>query len=108
VAPPTGLPEDSQSWTSASAILTRINQADRLANLVDVPETRWGVSPDALPPDLVDGLVRSLLPGGVSDATRAQLVSAVSAFPDGTAEDRIQRLRSAAGMVLSTPEFMLH
>lgn len=108
VPPPTGLPEDSQSWTSASAILTRINQADRLANLVDLPETRWQVSAEASPAEIVDGLVQSLLPGGVSDATRAQLVAAVTAFPAGTAAERLQRLRSAAGMVLSTPEFMLH
>ena len=60
--------------------------------------------------EIVDALVPKLLPGGISEASRREIVAFLDGLHvvDGLHVADWRRLREAAAMVLSTPEFQRH
>ena len=99
-APPTGYPDSSGFWASAGPLLTRFDAAREIALEAPLPE----VDAEAPSGDLVDALAELLLPGGLGDRSRGQLV----AYVDGLDRSGEARVRETAAMILSSPEFLLH
>jgi uncharacterized protein (DUF1800 family) len=104
-APPTGYSETSSKWVSPGALIDRLNFAVALTEQ-NVSDVRFdpaalikGVDSDR-PQDMLQRLSDSLLPGGMTEATRRTLK--VKALPkDGGTVD-VARLTA---LVLGSPEF---
>lgn len=105
--PPTGLPENSVAWASASGLVIRINLADRIIGNVADPLTTWGLTALSTSTEIVDALQTSLVPGGISQTTRSEIIALLdSGLPVATPiEDAI---RQAASIMLSSPDFVLY
>jgi uncharacterized protein (DUF1800 family) len=108
---PDGWPETGPAWATAGAIRERVNIAFRIANgeIPSIPVTAWPewarLSTQPFDAQL-DGVIRSILSGRVSAATRSAMASAGPApnEPD-TPEARQLRLRELIAMALGSPEF---
>ena len=100
--PPTGFPDDTRHWASPGTLLMRLYMIHRI-----VPN--WNMRIDygiagGSSAEIVDALVSKFLPGGISEASRREIV----AFLDGLHAADWLRIRQAAAMVVSAPEFQKH
>ena len=102
--PPTGYPDASAHWASGGSLVTRFNLITLLTNADLALGIDWGVS-DGSPAEVVDGVARKLLPGGLSSTTRDQAIALVSQLPPAPAAPRV---REAAALILSSPDYMRH
>jgi uncharacterized protein (DUF1800 family) len=121
--PPTGYKEDAADWVSTGALANRMNFALRLsANRLNGVQVAWARSPG----DLTDveseeaRLEISVVPGGLSDATRTALLQSVDqqqpanaastttvAVNDGANRRPTTQVQeqALAGLLLGSPEF---
>jgi uncharacterized protein (DUF1800 family) len=119
-APPTGYKEDAVDWVSTGALANRMNFALRLSgNRLNGVQVAWTQSPgDAA--DIRDEEARlenSVVPGGLSDATRTALLNSVGqpsqtdpaavAVSDGSRRGPATAAQdqALAGLLLGSPEF---
>jgi uncharacterized protein (DUF1800 family) len=121
--PPTGYKEDAADWVSTGALANRMNFALRLsANRLNGVQVAWTTSP-AGTADLHDEEARlegSVVPGGLSDATRTALLASVDQRPqtsaaspttvtvnDGSSRAPVTsgQEQALAGLLLGSPEF---
>jgi hypothetical protein len=102
--PPTGFPDDSAHWASAGSFVSRLKLIDGIAAADLVLGIDWGTAggSDA---EIVDALVRRLLPGGVAPPTRHAVLAHLERYAIASTEIRA---REAAVLLLSSPEFMQH
>ena len=108
---PDGWPETGGPWVNAGAMRIRVDLAVRIANgeIPSIPVTAWPewsrLSTRPFDAQL-DGVIRSLLSGRVSAATRSTMAS-VRPGPDDadTPEARQLRLRELVALALASPEF---
>jgi uncharacterized protein (DUF1800 family) len=121
--PPTGYKEDAADWVSTGALANRMNFALRLsANRLNGVQVAWTRTPG----DLADveseeaRLENSVVPGGLSDATRTALLQSVDQQPPANAAStttvavndaahhrpttEVQE-QALAGLLLGSPEF---
>jgi hypothetical protein len=96
--PPTGYKDTADAWTSTSGLLARLNFAldlssGRVAG-IELPAAAFGAADAG--PGLADAIAARLVPGGLSESTRAVLrhEDAASLTPE-----------RVAGLVLGSPEF---
>jgi uncharacterized protein (DUF1800 family) len=120
--PPTGYKEDAADWVSTGALANRMNFALRLsANRLNGVQVAWASA--ASPADIHEEEARlesSVVPGGLSDATRTALLASVDqqaqsspAGPTNVAvSDGLSRApassaqqQAMAGLLLGSPEF---
>lgn len=118
--PPTGYPAKAEDWVSTGALVERMNFAVALAgNRLGKIRTDWaavtGAATDPAAEELA--LEQRLLPGGVSEKTRAATLDELGAqFPAPAAgarplNENRQAARAAqeravlAGMLIGSPEF---
>jgi uncharacterized protein (DUF1800 family) len=105
---PDGWPETAARWMNAGAMRTRVAMARQIADgaMPSIPVEQWPDWP-ALSREpferQVDGVIRTLLNGRVSDRTRAVLVAA-RPTSDGAAA-RTSAMRELVAIALSSPEF---
>jgi uncharacterized protein (DUF1800 family) len=121
--PPTGYKEDAADWVSTGALASRMNFALRLsANRLNGVQVAW----DRSPGDLTDveseeaRLESTVVPGGLSDATRTALLQSVDqqqptnatgtttvAVNDGAQRRPTTQVQeqALAGLLLGSPEF---
>jgi uncharacterized protein (DUF1800 family) len=104
-APPTGYPEASAAWASAGGSLVRWNRAYDLMYDHPTLDAHFGISSSA-GPAIVDALRAALLPGGLASARRMEIARFVDQDLPGTT--RLERVRKAGSLVLSTPEALLY
>jgi len=121
--PPTGYKEDAADWVSTGALANRMNFALRLsANRLNGVQVAWARSPGELT-DVESEEARlenSVVPGGLSDATRAALLQSVDqqqpANAAGTTTVAVNdgsrgrpttagQEQALAGLLLGSPEF---
>ncbi len=100
--PPTGFPDDTQHWASPGTLLTRLNQIHGMVNYWNLG-IDYGIAGGSSA-EIVDALVSKFLPGGISEASRREIV----AFLDELRTVDSIRIKQAAAMVLSAPEFQKH
>ncbi len=100
--PPTGFPDDTRHWASPGTLLKRLNQIHGMVNYWNLG-IDYGIAGGSSV-EIVDALVSKFLPGGISEASRREIV----AFLDGIHTADSLRIKQAAAMVLSTPEFQKH
>lgn len=103
VGPPTGYPEASPYWVSASSMLGRFDVAGAIATepaLLASLKTAAGTD-GADPGPTVDAVIARLCPAGVSAVTRQAALDHVTSH--ATSND--QRVADAAHVILSSPEF---
>ena len=100
--PPTGFPDDSRHWASPGTLLKRLNQIHGMVNYWNLG-IDYGISGGSSS-EIDDALVSKFLPGGISAASRRELV----AFLDEIHTVDSLRIKHAAAMVFSTPEFQKH
>ncbi len=123
-SPPTGYPDTAEEWTSANAILARMNAGSQLANAALGGGrgfgARGGASGDAAnraarrgpsgrgdrargPAGTVDertaALLERILPGGASDDTRQKIVAW------GQSQEQTPDNAEIATLILGSPEF---
>lgn len=103
--PPTGFPDVSAYWTSPGALLARFDLVSDYASNAAARGIAWNVS-DGSPELLVNVLAWKLLAGRVTDASNQAAVGFVNALPRRTSVAR--KIDQTAGIVLATPEFLLH
>lgn len=105
---PEGWPETGGRWMNAGAMRTRLSLATRIANgeMPSIPVEQWpswaSLSRETFDRQ-VDGVVRTLLEGRVSDRTRAVLIAARPTSDDAAA--RANAMRELIAIALSSPEF---
>jgi uncharacterized protein (DUF1800 family) len=105
---PEGWPETGARWMNAGAMRTRVAMARQISDgaIPSIPVEQWPDWP-ALSREpferQVDGVIRTLLNGRVSDRTRAVLVAA-RPRSDGAAA-RTNAMRELVAIALSSPEF---
>jgi hypothetical protein len=93
---------------NAGAMRTRLSLATRIANgeMPSIPVEQWpswaSLSRETFDRQ-VDGVVRTLLEGRVSDRTRAVLIAARPTSDDAAA--RANAMRELIAIALSSPEF---
>ena len=108
---PDGWPETGSAWATAGAMRERVNLAVRIANgeFPSIPVTAWPEWPtlSTQPFDAqLDGVIRSILSGRVSAATRSAMASARPGLNDADTPDARQlRLRELIALALGSPEF---
>ncbi len=92
--PPTGYKEDAADWVSTGALANRMNFALRLsANRLNGVQVAWARSPGELT-DVESEEARlenSVVPGGLSDATRAALLQSVDQQQPARPQQRARR-----------------
>lgn len=104
VAPPTGVPEDTRYWVSGDAMLARFANMQFLA---DDRRLRDGVRvADGTDAQIVDQIIRAVVPQGVSASTRRQILTQIGTLPSTATFESRKSL--ALSLVLSSPEFMRH
>ena len=108
---PDGWPETAGPWLNLGGMLTRFDIATRIVNgdLPSIPVEAWPpwkALVDQPFDTQVDGVIRELLSGQVSESTRAVLVGSRPAAegPD-TSMGRERTLRELISLALSSPEF---
>lgn len=101
--PPPGFPDASGYWTSPGTLVTRMNEIERRARGQDGFSFTYPVT-GGTSEQIVDGLAPQLLPGGVSDETRALAL----AFADDLVTTDLARVQQVAAFLLSSPEFLRH
>jgi uncharacterized protein (DUF1800 family) len=111
-SPPTGYPEASEDWTSAAALLQRMNLGLALAT-GHIDHVR--VSPSLLAPDeSLTGMLEEILPGvdttELAATIEAELAGMIGAELAGTsaARRRAEPRELALGLILGSPEFQRH
>ncbi len=111
-SPPTGYPEAAEDWTSAAALLQRMNLGLALAT-GHIDHVR--VSPSLLTPDeSLMGMLEEILPG----LDTAELAATIEAELAGTIEAELAGTSTARpgggsrelalGLILGSPEFQQH
>ena len=113
-SPPTGYPDTAAEWTSANAILARMEVGGRLAGLVfggrsvSGQQGRGGRGrggrgrergPQGTVEERTDALIAQILPGGMSPDTR----DTIQAW--GAAQDSTPGNAEIATLILGSPEF---
>lgn len=104
-AAPTGFPEVSEAWSSAGGVVFRINLANRIIAGVPDPLQRWGIAPGDTDAAMLDKLEAALMPGGLEEGTRREIVRFLTTLSDATREEKVQQ---AASAIVSAPEFLHH
>jgi uncharacterized protein (DUF1800 family) len=105
---PEGWPETGERWMNAGAMRTRLSIATRIANseMPSIPVEQWplwaSLSRETFDRQ-VDGVVRTLLDGRISDGTRAVLIAARPTNDEAAA--RASAMRELVAIALSSPEF---
>jgi uncharacterized protein (DUF1800 family) len=102
--PPTGYPDDSAYWASGGTLVSRLNLVSLLTDADLLLGIDWGVT-TGTSAEIVDALVSRLLSGSVASDTREAAISRVDAL--GAVPDPV-RVREAAALLLSSPDFMRH
>ena len=95
--PPTGYSDASETWASPGGLLQRFR-------LIDVSHLGDRIGAGATPGQTVDSLIGRYLPGGASLQSR----HVVLAFLEQGDPTDPRRIRTAASLILSSPEFMRH
>ncbi len=108
--PPTGYPDESAAWAGSGALLARFNMVESYARNAASRGITWGVS-DGTPEMLVTMLAFELLPGRLSapwmlGPSRQASVDFVNSLPGNTS--MAKKIDQTGGMILATPEFLLH
>jgi len=119
--PPTGFDTSSSSAVSSGGVLVRGNSArDQVMTQWGGPDHGafelypiFGIESTATNADVVDILIDRLLPGGIrrrttealDTSTRNLIIESLDRTSDQTLDSRVRR---AATMLLSSPEFLLH
>ncbi len=104
VGPPTGYPEASPYWVSATTMLGRFQLAGAIASdnrLRDLLKAAAGTD-GATATGTVDAVIGRMCPGGVSATTRDSAI----AYVEGHANSNNDRVTDAAHAILSSPEFV--
>ena len=107
---PDGWPETGSPWLNFGSMLTRLELATRVANgkVRSIPVEAWPgwktlvAQPFAAQ---VDGVIRTVLNGQASPATRAAMFGARPKADSETAEARQIALRELLALALGSPEF---
>lgn len=102
-APPTGFPEASAFWAGAGTLLARFNAMRWMAHDPDLGTDLGLAGGSSL--GIVDAQLSRLMLGPVSAWTRIQLVLYLDRIPGATGRARV---RDAAALILSSPEFLRH
>jgi hypothetical protein len=102
--PPTGYPDDSDHWSTGGTLITRFNTVAQLAAADALLGIDWGVEGGPTP-ELVDALAARLLPRLPDARTRRETIEHVDGL--GVIPDA-QRVREAATLLLSSPDFLRH
>jgi uncharacterized protein (DUF1800 family) len=106
--PPTGFPEDSSTWVSAGALVSRLNFSLALSGgqvadaRVDVRRLLDAANPDR-PNEVVDAVSRNLLGGPPSENTRRVLLT--QAAPSIEGETAVPDVTKVVALLLGSPEF---
>jgi|GEM_PF-663688 len=104
VAPPTGVPENSNYWVSSAAMLARF---ESIKLLVEEKQLRDGVSvSDGDANSVVSQIIDTVMPQGVSDNTRSAVVGHLNSMDSDATLD--ERKTAALTLLLSSPDFMRH
>lgn len=101
---PDGLPDASAHWASAGALVSRFKLVEALVEADVLLGMDFGAAggSDA---EVVDAVADTLLPGGLSDATRGVVLAHLAPY---RALPLQRRAREAAALLLSSPDFMTH
>ncbi len=112
--PPNGYPDVASAWVSSSALLNRMNfavllAAGRLPGVRIDPDALVGADATGDPRLALERAFSRLLPGGVSDSTRAVLEKRL-ADPEvlqAALDDPVRHVNTGliVGLVLGSPEF---
>jgi uncharacterized protein (DUF1800 family) len=106
--PPTGFPEDSSTWVSAGALVSRLNFSLALSGgqvadaRVDVRRLLGAANPDR-PNEVVDAVAGNLLGGPPSANTRRVLLA--QAAPSIEGETAVPDVTKVVALLLGSPEF---
>lgn len=106
--PPTGFPEDSSTWVSAGALVSRLNYALALTSgqvadaRIDVRPLLGTANPDK-PDAVVDAISRSLLGAPPSQGTRRVLLT--QAAPSVAGATAVPDVGKVLALLLGSPEF---
>lgn len=106
--PPTGFPEDSSSWVSAGALVSRLNfalalTADQVADAqLDLRTLLVDTNPDQ-PDAVVNTLAAHLLGGPPSPNTRHVLLAEAAPATEG--ETSVPNVAKVLALLLGSPEF---
>ena len=106
--PPTGFPEDSSTWVSAGALVSRLNFALALTGgqvadaRVDVRPLLGEANPDR-PDAVVDAIADNLLGAPPSANTRRVLLA--QAAPSVAGETAVPEVTKVLALLLGSPEF---
>jgi uncharacterized protein (DUF1800 family) len=103
--PPTGYPDVSSYWAGPGALLARFDVAQDYSANAAARGIDWGIS-DGSPELVVNVVAQKILAGPPTDASYQAAVSLVKSLPPSTSATT--KVNRAAGMVLATPEFLLH
>jgi uncharacterized protein (DUF1800 family) len=102
--PPTGYPDDSEYWASGGSLVTRFKLISLISGADAVVGVDWGAT-HGNEDVIVRDVGQRLMPGGVSDTTRAAAQSHLAGFPLALDD---MRIREAGALLLSSPDFMRH
>ncbi len=102
--PPTGYPDASAFWSAPGSLVIRLNQLDSMARGQKGFSFELGIS-DGDAHQVSDALVRQLLPAGVSEATRNELIVLLEQLGGEPFE---RRAEAGLSLLLSSPEFLQH
>ena len=107
--PPTGYKDTADAWVSTGALVERLRFGGALAKR-QVPGVLWPEVPlpgTDTPDQALAALAPRLLPGGVSEGTRAALLKAVEAQPQTYADGERRPVdpTQLLGFLLGSPEF---
>ena len=102
-APPTGYPDASPYWSSEGTLLARFNALRWMVYDADLG-IDLGVA-DGTAAEVVEALVPRLFLGPVPPSTRAAVRDYLDTIPNASAANR---LRDAASLLLSSPDFLRH
>jgi uncharacterized protein (DUF1800 family) len=99
--PPTGYKWDAADWVSTGALVNRMNFALAFAaNRLPGISPNWKTFDDANPQAEELRLESAIVPGGVSESTRAAVLQQFEAQHVNTKQDQL-----LAGLLLGSPEF---
>ncbi len=106
--PPTGFPEDSSTWVSAGALVSRLNFSLALSGgqvadaRIDVRRLLGSANPDR-PNEVVDAVAQNLLGAPPSANTRRVLLA--QAAPSIEGETAVPDVTKVVALLLGSPEF---
>ena len=102
--PPTGFPDESEHWANAGGLITRLQLIYSITFLDGTLGIDWGTV-GGTNAEVADAVTRKLMPGGVSEATRGAVLFHLAGW---TGFPTDFRAREAAGILLASPDFMMH